>query len=303
MYQIGFTISIAKPQQKTLILTFSLLNFAKCLTFVAKNDKIGKNIEVKNMKEIEKIVISRVKNAIVPHHQTGARNTMDCRSSCGISFSLGGEAVYTQNGEAFVSDANTVIFHPEGASYDMRCTKGGEFALINFHTQNPSFERFIAVRISDMALLKSKFAELQEAAMLGESAPRVMRIMYEIVELINEESREGENTVLSFAVGVIKERYMEQSFNIALLAATVHVSESYLRRLFSSVYGISPKKYLMGVRISRAKNLLSEGRGSVGTIAAECGFVSVYNFCRAFKEAVGTTPSEYRHTHRYRAQM
>ena len=199
------------------------------------------------MKEIEKIVISRVKNAIVPHHQTGARNTMDCRSSCGISFSLGGEAVYTQNGEAFVSDANTVIFHPEGASYDMRCTKGGAFALINFHIQNPSFERFIAVRISDMALLKSKFAELQEAAMLGESAPRVMRIMYEIVELINEESREGENTVLSFAVGVIKERYMEQSFNIALLAAAVHVSESYLRRLFSSVYGIEVVGVTVGI--------------------------------------------------------
>ncbi len=255
------------------------------------------------MQEIEKIVLSQVKSAIVPQHCAGARNLMEKRDSYGFSFSLGGEAVYVQNGESFVSDLNTLIIHPEGASYEMRCTKGGAFGLINFHTVKPFTDRFITVRITDTAYLEEKLAELKEALMLGQSGARAMRIVYEVIEFISTESKEGENAVVRKAVDLISQSYKEPDFTVGRLAGEIHVSESYLRRLFSQFFGVSPKKYLMRVRISRAKILLSEGRRSIGDIAAECGFVSVYNFSRAFRESTGKAPTDYRRTHRHRAQL
>ena len=66
-----------------------------------------------------------------------------------------------------------------------------------------------------------------------------------------------------------------------------------MRKLFLSYYHITPKQYVLDIRIRKAKQLLCDTPFSVTAIAEECGFSSVYHFCRVFKEKTGFTPTEY----------
>ena len=79
----------------------------------------------------------------------------------------------------------------------------------------------------------------------------------------------------------------------AQLAKQVGFSEVYLRKLFLKHYGTTPKQYILDIRLQKAKQLLAETPFSVTAVAEECGFSSVFHFCRAFKQKTGMTPSEF----------
>ncbi len=53
-----------------------------------------------------------------------------------------------------------------------------------------------------------------------------------------------------------------------------------------------PMQYLVKWRMQIASGLLSGGRASVATIAAEIGYASEAAFSRAFKKLVGMPPSD-----------
>lgn len=250
------------------------------------------------MKTIDNITVTRVHSAIVPSHRAGARAIIERRSSYALSFSLGGEIVYRQGDEQIVSDEGSVIIHPMGESYELFCSRAGSFGVINFYTTHFFTDKFIKVPFDDLRPLIARFKELREAFLDGAGHHRLMRIMYDVLELVSEARSASRSPVLGAAIRVVGERYTDRGFDVREIASAVHVSESYLRRLFSEAYGISPKKYLHKARIERAKLLLGGSVTSVGDVSEECGFSGVYHFCRAFKEATGMTPTEYRRTHR-----
>lgn len=255
------------------------------------------------MKEIENITVTELCDVSVVKHLAGRKPSMKKRGCYGISFSLGGEIVYDQDGEKTVSDLGTALIHPEGASYEFACVKGGEFGLINFLASEDFTDRFIALKIPDMKLFRAKFYELREAVLTGASRPRKLKLVYEIIEQLSRDGECDADAVIAIAKSEAQKRYINPTFDVKELASLARVSESYLRRIFSDELGISPKKYLTALRMARAKTFLAGGHKSVGDVALKCGFASVYSFCRAFKEAVGETPTEYRKNHSSTAQL
>ena len=92
----------------------------------------------------------------------------------------------------------------------------------------------------------------------------------------------------------MEERLFDPELQVAQLAEKTGISEVYFRRLFQQAYGMTPKQYICSIRLRRARQLLAESRIPIGAVAAECGFASLYHFSRAFHEASGISPSEYR---------
>lgn len=82
--------------------------------------------------------------------------------------------------------------------------------------------------------------------------------------------------------------------SIEELARKVHASPSWLRENFKRATGLSPKRFQMRARMLRAGKLLRETELSIGEIAAEAGFNSLYQFSRYFTDQLGHTPTEYR---------
>ena len=71
------------------------------------------------------------------------------------------------------------------------------------------------------------------------------------------------------------------------------MSEVYLRRLFQSVYGMPPLKFINSLKLSRAEELLRTGECSVTDVAYLSGFFDESYFSREFKKRYGVCPRDY----------
>ncbi len=67
----------------------------------------------------------------------------------------------------------------------------------------------------------------------------------------------------------------------------------YFSSLFNQYFGISFKGFVNQLRVEKACALLSENENSITYIAQFCGFGSIRNFNRVFKNLCGCTPREY----------
>jgi AraC-like DNA-binding protein len=73
----------------------------------------------------------------------------------------------------------------------------------------------------------------------------------------------------------------------------MNMSDAYFSRFFKNIVGISFAKYLNCVKIEKAVELLhTENNYQMTEIADLCGFQTIRNFNRIFKEFTGFTPSK-----------
>ena len=86
----------------------------------------------------------------------------------------------------------------------------------------------------------------------------------------------------------------ERNPTLADLAALSGLSATHFARAFRSTTGSPPHRYLMALRMARARRLLVETDLPVGDVAARCGFEQAGSFATAFRKAVGVTPREWR---------
>ena len=91
-------------------------------------------------------------------------------------------------------------------------------------------------------------------------------------------------------------RYAEP-LDVPHLAAIAHLSASQFGRVFKSVYGETPHRYLQRRRVERAMTLLRQTDRPVTDIAWDVGFASLGTFSRTFSNVVGCSPTEFRAQH------
>ncbi len=85
-----------------------------------------------------------------------------------------------------------------------------------------------------------------------------------------------------------------EPLRIEAVAGMFGVHRSYFSQFFRQKLGRSPQQYLQELRLSRAKQLLSDQTLPIGEIAQSAGYPDLYTFSRAFKKHIGCSPSEYR---------
>lgn len=92
--------------------------------------------------------------------------------------------------------------------------------------------------------------------------------------------------------------YIDQNLHRQLdddrVAREVGLSTSHFRHLFRQTTGQPFRKYLMAIRLERARQLLVEGDMPVSEIAIEVGFTGLAHFTRAFVQRFSAPPSSLR---------
>ncbi|MBV9561369.1 MAG: helix-turn-helix transcriptional regulator, partial [Bradyrhizobium sp.] len=96
------------------------------------------------------------------------------------------------------------------------------------------------------------------------------------------------------AVREFVESNLADCIKLADLAAICSLSSEHFIRMFKSAVGVSPHRYVLGVRIVRAKQLLANRECSLADIAHECGFAHQQHFTSTFRRMTGFTPGAYR---------
>ena len=85
---------------------------------------------------------------------------------------------------------------------------------------------------------------------------------------------------------------------LANLAAISGLTPSHFARAFRQATGQPPHRYLVDLRVARARELLKTTELSVIRVALECGFQQPAHFATAFRKRIGASPRTWRATHR-----
>ena len=90
------------------------------------------------------------------------------------------------------------------------------------------------------------------------------------------------------------EANLAENFGLDELANIACLSKFHFARAFKAAIGCPPHTYVRQRRVELAKRLLLHSPCQLGEIAGSCNFSSQANFTRAFKQATGHTPAEFR---------
>lgn len=89
------------------------------------------------------------------------------------------------------------------------------------------------------------------------------------------------------------EAHFNENISVSDAAERSHYSQRHFIRLFISVYGVTPQKYLLNVRLRHASALLRDSSLSVTETALRCGFSDSNYFSRIFRKYTGSSPSDF----------
>ena len=203
------------------------------------------------------------------------------------------------DGRVMRTEGGALFYLPKGSTYTIKTIAPGGCHAINFDAD--LFDEPFVMRFRDTEpLLKSFKCAVKEWRCRSSSGLHgVMRSLYDILYQIQIE-REKEYvsgatvSCIQPAVEYLSAHFAENELSVSGLAEMCGISEVYFRRIFSEYYGISPKEYVIRMRLEYAKELLLSGQLSVGETAELCGYAEPCHFSREFHKRVGCSPAEYK---------
>lgn len=113
--------------------------------------------------------------------------------------------------------------------------------------------------------------------------------------IVLRDSREFSSVVERIRSGILQ-NYTNPAFELDKEIRKMPFNYDYLRKLFQKETGLTPLKYMIVLRMKRAKGMLAAARireCSVAEVAESCGFSDALYFSRVFKKYYGCSPSEF----------
>ena len=239
---------------------------------------------------LEKIVVNDVQNVVMIRSAGGQNSEVRRRATWGLSFCLEGKITYIHKGREYVSDREHAVLLPQGETYTVRRDESGRFPLINFTCDSLLCSTHTLIPVHDLTSYVRDFEQMLELSVSGENRLQIMSLFYRILHRL---AARQVPTVLLPAIRYVEEHYQDPLLGNTELAMACKISEVYLRKLFRRHLQTTPKQYVIDLRITRAKQLLSEGSLKIAAVSEQCGFANPYHFCRTFKKLTGQTPTEY----------
>lgn len=224
----------------------------------------------------------------------------------GLVFKIDGESVYTFSSGSATLSKNQLIYLPRGeAFYHVRRVNEGEskYAVINFEAAipNAAIKLYHPEAPNEILLLIDKLRK----ELLVESASsqfESMALFYKILSLLHQNSSSQyfylhKQEQIAPAIEYIKSSLFDPDLKIGELHRLCGISDTYFRKIFISVFGVAPKKYILDKRLSHAKNILDSGEYSyIYEVASAVGFEDPLYFSKCFKGKYGYYPSRYEST-------
>lgn len=132
---------------------------------------------------------------------------------------------------------------------------------------------------------KAEFYETEAALCVAEFILEIFRNEETLPRTKQKQTTEKFKQLLD----IISENY--EFFTFESAADFMGMNETYFSRFFHNIAGVPFSRYLNYIRISKAVNLLHSGKHvPITDIASACGFSTIRNFNRVFKDITGFSP-------------
>lgn len=241
--------------------------------------------------------ITKISPPFIVSSHKGKNRTMVNRPQYAISLCMSGRITYTMNDKTFTSDPNHVVLLPKNGSYTLFGNEAGLFPVVNFESDNLNLNEIAVFPLHNPQLALKRFDILKTTFLFNKSHFQKFSQFYSLLDVLFPEEPSN-HPLLRMVLQYIQNHLDMPELSNVELAKQVSISEVYLRKLFSTHLNMTPKQYILDLRIQKAQQLLTDTEYSVTTISELCGFSSLYHFSRAFHTKTGMTPTEYAHTHK-----
>lgn len=91
--------------------------------------------------------------------------------------------------------------------------------------------------------------------------------------------------------------HLDGDLGLREIADACGLSERHFSRAFKRSEGVTPHRWLLQMRVERAKDLMKDGRLSLAEVGLACGFSDQSHFSRTFQRSTGCTPGQWRRKH------
>jgi len=87
---------------------------------------------------------------------------------------------------------------------------------------------------------------------------------------------------------------ISEPVNVEAIARRLGIGYSHFRRAFKAHTGFAPWQYVLNLRVSQARRILSSSDATLDAVATQLGFSSGFHLSNAFKRAYGIAPEHWR---------
>lgn len=218
--------------------------------------------------------------------------------------SIEGEGVVFGEGKTFVVPAGSMFVIERPGPYGYCYTGDGaqwevEYASICCETSLPLLPSICfdspVFSIKEYPVLIRDMTELVDMYHAGANPLAMAEKSYHLILGVIHVLQTGlKANPLAEAVRKAIEEDFNKDLSLTDLAYRFDVARETLIRIFNRTHGITPGKYLLGVRVRHARRLLAQTREPLKQIAIHCGFSCANYFGRVFRHETGCTPAQYR---------
>ena len=241
------------------------------------------------IKSIPLVKIYRATRAKYPMNNKG-------RSHHGLLFPLAGTEKYSFSHATVNAAPGTVLFIPKGEAYKIELDSDESVVLcidleLAFELQLqplhflPDEPTTIRALFQEAVTVWDKNTPWREASLKA--------LAYQIISSIMSCGLHSE-TRLAASLTYLHAHYTDEDFSIEKLADISGISRRYFEKLFYDEKGVTPRDYIIELKMSLARELLLNEKLSVTDVAAELGYADVYHFSKLFKQKNSCSPKEYK---------
>ena len=141
---------------------------------------------------------------------------------------------------------------------------------------------------------KDTISKLSDFETLDEAMDLLLDLCMKIKDTLEEKRVNKNYDLVNEIHQYVNENYHNYNLSLDLLADHVHLSPSYLGRLFKSMTNKSFNDYLTGIRMEKARELLTKTNTPASIICNKVGILNNSYFSTLFKKTYGVTPSHFR---------
>jgi AraC-like DNA-binding protein len=134
---------------------------------------------------------------------------------------------------------------------------------------------------------------LDQCSSTQEILDEIRKRIQRVAPLMFTEPTNPSAALMNRALAIV-ERNFAKPLSDALIAGELGLSTSHFRFLFRQATGQPFHKYLISVRLEKARQMLLEGHLPVSQVASRVGFAGLSHFSRAFAQRFSVSPTSVR---------